>query len=71
MEAVNYKKPEILRAPENVPCICCRKYKPFGNGYGECNVFKHTMKDNDFCSYAEERQLPEYDDHDVSGLLDD
>lgn len=67
-----YKKPEILQKP-NLPCLNCGKYRPFGNGYGICGIFGHTMKDKDFCSYAEEKEapLPEYDDHTESGLLDD
>lgn len=39
-----------------VRCSSCNKYRPFGNGYGVCGVFGHTMKDNDYCSYGESKE---------------
>lgn len=53
-----------------IRCSECKKYRSFGNGYGECSIFRHTMKDKDFCSYAEWRDAG-YDDHDHSGLIEE
>ena len=60
---------------EIIPCAECEHFHDFGNGYGECNKFGirgTIMRPCDFCSYAKKKvPLPEFDDHTVSGLLDD
>ena len=60
---------------EITPCSECEHFRSFGNGYGECCHSPSrtaVMKTTDFCSYAKKKvPLPEFDDHTVSGLLDD
>ena len=69
---------EWERLGENATvCSKCGKFKPFPDGiYGECHRLQKVttiVKTDDYCSYAVPKvpPLPEYDDHDVSGLLDD
>ncbi len=61
---------------ELIRCSECGKFKPFPDGiYGECHRLLITtiVKTDDYCSYAvpKDKPLPEYDDHDVSGLIDE
>ena len=55
-------------------CGECRNFRPIPNSdYGTCqkhNFHGAVVKSTDYCSYAE-LPLPEIDDHDVSGLLED
>ena len=55
-------------------CKDCKYFRPIPNSdYGTCqkhNFHGAVVKSTDYCSYAE-LPLPEIDDHDVSGLLDD
>ena len=56
-----------------VNCVECKHYKRFNDiQYGECGILKKTMKDTDFCSYAEKKKLFLcIDDHTHSGLIDE
>lgn len=66
-----------IYSEDGVNCSECEHFHDFGNGYGECNKFGHhgtVMRPSDFCSYARKRgkvPLTEYDDHNVSGLLEE
>ena len=58
-------------------CSECKYFYPFFNQhYGKCSrrhLDDEVVKTADYCSYAVPKDLPvpEYDDHEVSGLLDD
>ena len=61
-----------------IPCEDCKHWKDTGNGYGRCQrgarqATGETCKAGDFCSKAQakEKELYGYDDHTVSGLIDD
>ena len=55
-------------------CKDCKHFRAFPEEpYGLCTRLPKTaliVKSNDYCSSAD-YPLPEYDDHNVSGLLDD
>ena len=58
-----------------IPCGSCRHFRQIPDtDYGTCQRSMRNggavMKTNDYCSYGE-LPLPEADDHDVSGLLDE
>lgn len=58
-------------------CSECKKFRPYPDGiYGDCTRLQKTSiveKTTGYCSHAEPKTppIPEIDDHDVSGLLDD
>ena len=58
-------------------CSECKHFYPFFNPpYGKCSrrhLDDEVVKTTDYCSYAVPKAppIPEIDDHDVSGLLDD
>ena len=64
----------------NITCHECRYFKNYdgyrGEGsergvkYGKCYKNAVIVRTHDFCSRAE-WNLPDYDDHDVSGLTDE
>ena len=63
--------------PENrfvITCRECKYFRAYTDGtYGNCTRTINrgaVVKTTDYCSYAD-YPLPEVDDHDVSGLLDD
>ena len=55
-------------------CKDCKYFRAYTDGtYGNCTrTVNHgaVYRKTDYCSYAE-LPLPEIDDHDVSGLLED
>lgn len=57
-----------------VTCRECKYFRPYTDGtYGNCTrAINHSAvyRKSDFCSYTEPA-VPEFDDHDVSGLLEE
>lgn len=61
---------------ELIRCSECRNFRPMPNSdYGTCQkraFYGAVVKTTDYCSYAVPKSPPlEYDDHDVSGLIDE
>ncbi len=64
----------MYEIPNNILlCKDCKNYNRFKDiPYGLCYILKRTMKDTDFCSYAQKRvMLFCIDDHKYSGLIDE
>lgn len=60
-----------------ITCRECKFFRAYTDGtYGNCaRTVNHgaVYRKTDFCNYAEQKEvpLPEIDDHDVSGLIDE
>ena len=82
-----YVIPKDTKPADVVPvvrCSECEHFRPFHSSsdslYGHClnrQFYGVTVRTHDFCSYASEKReqeklpIPEYDDHNTSGLLEE